>query len=149
MVLKQGNLSIYWSCNGWKWVIYCSDGLLMVENRWFTLPMVWYWLKVTVSKWVFLISCTIGLEINENDWFLKDCFLFLALHIPVTYFLYCGGYVKVLAWSDECYFYGMKWTKVTTDWPVCAWGAIERGSPATDSHIPVSWGSSPSVVAIF
>ena len=50
----------------------------------------------------------------------------------VSYFLHCmflslisytgGGYVEVLAWSDVCYFYGMKWIKVTTDLPVLCMG---------------------------
>ena len=59
--------------------------------------------------------------------FWRDCFLFLVLHIPVSYFFHWVGYVKVLAWSDECYFYGMKWVKVTTDWPVLCMGGNWEG----------------------
>ena len=76
---------------------------------------------------MFLISCTIGPEMNENDWFLKGLFLISCTAHSCHLFLTLGGYVKVLAWSDECYFYGMKWIKVTTDWPVLCMGGNWEG----------------------
>ena len=80
--------------------------------------------------------------------FWRDCFLFLALHVPVIYFLHWGVMVKLcLVWWVL-----LLWDEMNkgTHWLTCFMhrGQLGGGSPATDSHIPISWGSSPSAVAI-
>ena len=94
----------------------------------FLVLLVWKWMKMT---------CLCG-----------NCFLFLSLHVPVTYFLHWGVMVKFLpVWWVLFHLDEMN---KGNHWLTCfMWGAVGRGSPASDSHIPVSWGSSPSAVALF
>ena len=83
--------------------------------------------KLLFLNGLFLICCTVGLEMNENYWFLKELFLISCTACFCHLFHTLGGYVKVLAWSYEWCIYGMKWVKVTTDWPVLYMGGDWKG----------------------
>ena len=120
--LKNNCLHFWWSCNIKIYSFFNS-----VSE--FLALVVWKWMKMT---------CLCG------DWF-----LFLSLHVCFIYFLHWGVMVKFLpVW----------WVLLLLDemskgnhWLTCFMHgrAIGRGSPASDSHVPVSWGSSPSAVALF